>query len=356
MSYIGKDPRFRSPLLTDVLATTPTSPPSGASKIVNRNAQLFMMDSNGKENPIGMGLGDKNYILSSSNPVGWVASSGAITAAIDTTVADLPRGYTTKCGIKITGVSGSTAYVYYRFTLDKADYSRQFKIKFDMNPLSGYVASDFKVDLYSNTASNYGGTSTRIATSGDVSSICALPNTTGQFEVLVTTPSSSAPYMELRIGLNAASTQAVVFSDIVVGPSSQDLITYYEEYTYSITDADIGPNSGVGTFSSTSGTLRITRVGKVVTITLDELVTTTASNVNGVVLKVGALIPSRFRPLNDKNLGTFDVGIGGSGIFWKFTAVSATGQIVLSTRDIAGLNTTIANTTYTLNFSGSYTL
>lgn len=221
MAFIGKDPRFRSPILTDVLATTPTSPPSGASKMVNRNGQLLLMDSNGVETPIGGGAGEKNYILSPSVSIGWVASSAAITVSTDTTASELPRGLTTKTGIKITGVSGSSAYVYYRFTLDKADYNKKLKIKLDMNPLTGYVASDFKVDLYSNTASNYGGTSTRIALSSDSSAISALPNATGQFQVTLDMPGSSAPYMELRIGLNASSTQSVVFSDIVVGPGLQ---------------------------------------------------------------------------------------------------------------------------------------
>lgn len=221
MAFTGKNPRFTSTIYTDALATTPSSPPSGSHKLIDRNGQLFLMDSAGAETPVGGGAGEKNYILAPSTTVGWTASGAGITIANDTTVAELPRGLTTKTGIKITGVSGSTAYAYYRFTLDQADYNRKLKVKFDLRPISGYVANDMKVDVYSNTLANYSGTSTRIATSSDVSAISAIANATGQFETTVDMPGSSAPYMELRIGLNATSTQAIVISDVVVGPGLQ---------------------------------------------------------------------------------------------------------------------------------------
>ncbi len=234
MAFSGKNPRFTSTLLTDALATTPSSPPSGAAKMLNRNGALFLMDNNGIETPVGGGAGEKNYILSPSSAVGWVASGAGITVAVDTTAAELPRGLTTKSGIKITGVSGSTAYAYYRFTLDQVDYNRKLKIKLDLRPISGYVASDMKIDLYSNTASNYGGTSARVVTSSDASSIFAIPNATGQLQTSVDMPGSTAPYMELRIGLNASSTQAIVVSDVVVGPGIQPqgvIVTEWLSYT-----------------------------------------------------------------------------------------------------------------------------
>ena len=133
-------------------------------------------------------------------------------------------------------------------------------------------------------------------------------------------------------------------------------LNYYEEYTYSITTGDLGVNTGGGTFSAISGTLRITRVGKVVTITIDQLTFTTASSVNGVILLSGALIPERFLPAVSQELGLFSIGIGGTGIFWKFIVNASTNQIVLSTRADTGNNTAIADATYTLDFSGSYTL
>lgn len=169
----------------------------------------------------GGGAGEKNYITDSSAATNWTASDAGVTVTTSTTGSELPREETSGSGIKITGVSGSSAYAYYRFTLDAVDLGRLLKIKLDLKPVSGYVDSDMKIDLYSNTASDYSGTSTRIDLTSDVSAIFAIPNLTGQLQTAAVMPDSSAPYMELRIGLNAASTQAIVVSDIVVGPGTQ---------------------------------------------------------------------------------------------------------------------------------------
>lgn len=183
--------------------------------------QVFS-DDGSNLNPIGSGAGEKNYISTgSSSATGWVASGAGVTVATNTTAAQLPRGLTSKSGITITGVSGSTAYAYYRFTLDQADYNRKLKIKFDILPVSGYASSDMKVDMYSNTASDYSGTSSRIVTSSDASSIFAIPNLTGQIQTTVDMPGSTAPYMELRIGLNGTNTHAINISDVIVGPGTQ---------------------------------------------------------------------------------------------------------------------------------------
>jgi hypothetical protein len=131
-------------------------------------------------------------------------------------------------------------------------------------------------------------------------------------------------------------------------------LDYYETYTNAIVNADLSPNSGGGTFNTTSGTLRVTRLGKLITVTV-ELTTTTASAVNGIVIQGGSIIPSRLRPTAAVSLGTYDVGVGGTGIFWRFN-IATTGIITLSTRDNAGTNTTISNAAYTLGFCGSYTI
>lgn len=132
-------------------------------------------------------------------------------------------------------------------------------------------------------------------------------------------------------------------------------LDFYETYTYSIQNADLGVNTGSGTFSSTSGTLRVTRVGKLVTVTLDAFTTTTASNVSGIQLLSNAALPARFLPANQMQLGTFNVGVGGTGVFWRMT-IETSGAITLATRDNTGANTVIANAAYTIGFSGSYTL
>lgn len=210
--------------LTEI--ASPAAPSAGNLRVYAKtDNNLYKMGSDGVESAIGSGSsGEKNYIASNSasTSFGWTASDAGITIATDTTAGDLPRAITTTTGILLSRVSGSTAYAYYRFTLDAADYNRKLKIKLDMKPGASYVASDFRVDLYSNTASNYGGTSARIVTSNDSSSIAALPGATGQYQLAVDMPGSSAPYMELRIGLNASTSgTTLVISDVVVGPGIQ---------------------------------------------------------------------------------------------------------------------------------------
>lgn len=156
---------------------------------------------------------------------------------------------------------------------------------------------------------------------------------------------------------NAAGSGAPAFSFGLTLPTTggtPGTLDFYETYTNAIVNADLGPNSGGGTFNTTSGTLRVSRIGKLIMVTID-LTTTTASNVNGIIIQGTSIIPSRLRPTAAVSLGTYDVGIGGTGVFWRFN-IATTGVITLSTRDNAGTNTTIANSTYTIGFCGSYTI
>lgn len=133
-------------------------------------------------------------------------------------------------------------------------------------------------------------------------------------------------------------------------------LTYYEEFTYSIQNADLATQTGGGTFSSTSGTVRATRIGKAVILTLDSFATTTASSVNGILIQGSGALPARFRPTADQQLGTYNLGVGGTDVAWRLEVTSG-GVISMTTRDNAsGANTTITNAAYTLPFSGSYTL
>lgn len=165
----------------------------------------------------GGGSGEKNYITSPSNATNWAASGAGITVATDTTAANLPRPNTSASGLLLTGVSGSTAYAYFRFILDDADAAKKMKIQFDMKPGTA-VASDFKVDIYSNTASDYTTGNTRLALSTDVSAVSALPALTGTFRTTFDSPAVSAKYIELRIGMNASATHTLDISDVIVGP------------------------------------------------------------------------------------------------------------------------------------------
>jgi hypothetical protein len=191
-----------------------------ATLVYDTTVNALYSDDGSNLNPVGSGAGEKNYISTgSSNAGGWTASGAGVTVATDTTAADLPRSITTKSGILISRASGSTAYAYYRFTLDPADYDTLLKIQFAMKYGASYVASDFKVDMYSNTASDYSGTSTRLALSTDSSAITALPKIIGTYKTAFGSTNATAPYMELRVGLNASTASTTLcISDVIVGP------------------------------------------------------------------------------------------------------------------------------------------
>lgn len=203
-------------------------------------------------NPVGSGAGEKNYISTgSSSAAGWTASDAGITVATTTTAADIPRENTTRSGILLTRVSGSTAYAYYRFTLDDADYNRKLKVKFDMKPGASFASQDFKVDVYSNTASDYSGTSTRLSLSGDNSTPeTLLTNFTGQFQTTFDTPGSTSPYIELRVGLGATTSgTTLVISDVVVGPGIQPqgaAVSEWQSVTPAFTNVTVGDGANTG--------------------------------------------------------------------------------------------------------------
>ncbi len=163
------------------------------------------------------GSGEKNYIANPSTATGWTASGAGITVTTDTTAAELPRPNTTFSGIKFTGVSGSTAYGYYRFILDDADVGKKMKLQFDMKPGTA-VASDFKIDVYTNTASDYSTGNARLSLSTDVSAVSALPALTGTYRATFDAPALTSKWIEVRVGMNASATHTLVLSDFLVGP------------------------------------------------------------------------------------------------------------------------------------------
>jgi hypothetical protein len=202
-------------------SAAPSNPAATKLRVYGKTTDegLYFLNSSGTEKQVGSGSGEKNYVSTgSSTAASWTASGAGITVATDVTGSELPRPNTTATGIKTTGVSGSTAYAYYRFILDDADASKKLKVQFDMKPITGYVASDFKVDVYSNTASDYTTGNTRLALSTDSSAVSALPALTGTYRTTFDAPAVSAKYIEVRIGLNGTNTHALVASDIVVGP------------------------------------------------------------------------------------------------------------------------------------------
>ena len=160
------------------------------------------------------GAGIKNYI---SNPndanSGWTASAGGIAVTTETTSSLFPDNITQSSAIKILRASGSD-YVYTRWTMDAADYSILCGILFAMQ-YSG-TAGDYTLALYTNTASNYGGT--YVSVTLPTTSIPA--STTGfNFQTNGVAGASGTQYMELRIN-GIAGTTALYLNAVTFTPNA----------------------------------------------------------------------------------------------------------------------------------------
>lgn len=219
MAYSSKNPHLSTTLIKDQTTGSVGTAPSGSHRLVNRNGALYMVDSSGNESPVGAaGQGELNVV---SNPsaagaiTGWAASNTGITVARTTTSTDLPLASVVSSAIKITPVSGTTDYVYYRWTMPAALKERKLKLEWHQRPLSGYAAGDLKVDVWTNTASDYSGTAARLALSTDSSAVTSIPNATGKFTT--TFDGDASDYYEIRI-YRTAGTTALNIANVIVGP------------------------------------------------------------------------------------------------------------------------------------------
>jgi hypothetical protein len=157
----------------------------------------------------------KNYLVASTaTAAGW-ASTGTATATTDTTAANIPEP---SVGSGVLFTLGSAAdYSYVRWTIDPADYnSPNIILKAAVKALAGYASGNAKIEVYSNTASNYAGTSTRLALTTDVSGVSGI-STAQNYLGFYDNPGSTAPYMELRI-VTVTATGTLAMSSISTGP------------------------------------------------------------------------------------------------------------------------------------------
>lgn len=145
------------------------------------------------------------------------------TVSRTTTAAEIPLSpyYTT--GVKISNDgsgTGSTRIVC--FQAPTSLKNTKLGVSWSQVPGAGYVAGDYSVDVYSDTASDCTGTETRLSLSTDSSSVSTLSNFTGRYATTFDT--TSADYYELRITRVAGSSGATSwlgFSNFYVGPGIQ---------------------------------------------------------------------------------------------------------------------------------------
>lgn len=244
MAYSSKHPKFDDVIFKDNgLAGSVPNPASGSDKIVNRGGNFFSRSSTGAEKPLGGGGGELN-VFTDTDGIGatWVASGAGVTVANTTTTSEIALYPIKTTAIKLTNVSG-TDYVRGRFTMPAGLQSKKLKIEFYQAALAGYVDGDNKVEIYTNTASNYGGTYTKLPLSTDVSGVSALQNRTGKFTTYF--DSDDLLYYEVRI-VRVSGTAAITFGGIIVGPGIQPqgaVITEWQSYTPTFTG--VGTPTGV---------------------------------------------------------------------------------------------------------------
>lgn len=189
------------------------------------------------------GAGIKNYV---SNPndanSGWTASGGGIAVTTETTSSLFPDNITQSSAIKILRASGSD-YVYTRWTMDQADYSILCGILFAMQ-YSG-TAGDYTLALYTNTASNYGGS--YVSVTLPTTSIPAA-STGLNFQTNGVAGASGTQYMELRIngiaGTTALYLNAVTFTPNA--PAQGAAISEWQSITFAV-PSNLGAGSATNT-------------------------------------------------------------------------------------------------------------
>lgn len=223
----------------------------------------------------GSGTGEINTIKNHSDAnLGWAASGAGITVATTYTASNLPLEGVVGSAILLTLVSG-TDYAYYRFKMPVALKQRMQVLKWEQRPLSGYLSGDLKVDLYTNTLSDYTGVSTRVPLSNDVSGVSAIPAVTGQYKNSFN--SDGSDYYELRFtrvsGTSALALALVTSGTGLVGSSA--VVGSFTELTPSI--GDFSNAAGLG-ISSADSFLRIRRIGDHIQIKARYLFTGTGSS------------------------------------------------------------------------------
>jgi len=167
MSYVSKNPRFNSQILTDQGTNSVDDPASGSHKVVNRNGLLYMRDSSGNETAIGSAgaTGGINYIDNPSAETGtdgWATYANTVAAATPedgtggsanvtltrtTTAGEILRG---DASFELTVPANSQGEGFsYDFTIDKADQNKVLGIWFDVDATdANYVDDDLQVFIY----------------------------------------------------------------------------------------------------------------------------------------------------------------------------------------------------------------
>lgn len=154
--------------------------------------------------------GVKNYIKNPSgafNIPGMLSTDPNMTITVDRS-SSIPRFNTSGCAYKLVS-SIDEAIAPFRFTLDKADLNKKMGFSFAQ---SVAIANQYRVEVYSNSSSDYSGSYVRLPLSSDVSGDSYCPIGDGTFEAAVDV--YTVPYIEVRFIHNGTNNTPAYFSDV----------------------------------------------------------------------------------------------------------------------------------------------
>lgn len=207
---------------TTVNVDAATAPSAGQVLTAVDSTHATWQTAAGGSSPTGANI---NYIptASQSSSTGWGTSGAGVTLSTDTVSAFLPRNNTNPSSIKIVRVSGSTDYAYYRFTKDNVDSSSGGPIPLHIQCAymggASNASNDWRIQVWTNNASNYSGTYTQqTVIDGVYGTFTATFNNRNWSGYIKDMTLLTDQYVEIRIKLNAATTNTEIHvSNLFVG-------------------------------------------------------------------------------------------------------------------------------------------
>jgi hypothetical protein len=210
-------------MAADYTLTLPNAQGLSGQTLVNDGSGNFSWGA-------GSGTGAVNVIDSPNDASAWVASGAGVTVATSTTTTDQPLEGVIDTAIKITPVSG-TDYARIRWTMPASLKNSKVGVSWFQRPLSGYATGDFKLEVYKNSASNYGGSYTEFPLATDSSGTSSIPVLSGRY--VSEFDADDGDYYELRI-VRTAGTTALNITSVIVGPgalTSGAVVTDWQSWT-----------------------------------------------------------------------------------------------------------------------------
>lgn len=216
MSYVSPNPKFSSVSFPDQDNGSVANPASGNYRMINRYGKWFARNSSGLELEVGILTKPLNAILDPNLATQWATSGAGMTVATSDTSTDLPLAPIINTSIKLTPVSG-TDYARYRFVMPEAMRGTTLGIEWFQLPLAGYTSGDVKVEVHTNTLSDYTGTDATILLANNIAGVSGLPDTTEKYAS--TFSSDASIYYEIRF-VRVSGTSAINLAGLYIGPDN----------------------------------------------------------------------------------------------------------------------------------------